>query len=178
MDASDESQRKSNTSSDWTTNAFERVNHSTNFEDYACTSDETNFLYGNSHTKQPFKTSIPLITGDSVSNSLNKSKFEAHLWIPVSDTSSAEVTPSGTPQSSPYSIRKAMESKRIAKSSDNQNQKNELLSNPKRWFYAGFGSDVKQGLSDKPITQLPKNPSFKNLCVSNFDINAVGPTSW
>jgi len=86
------------------------------------------------------------------------------------------VTPSGTPQSSPYSMRKVMENKRLIKT--NEKPKNELSVNQKRWFYTGFFSDMKTGLEDKPIPQIPKTQSFKNLCVSNFDINAVGPTSW
>lgn len=99
-------------------------------------------------------------------------------------TSSAEVTPVGTPQSSPYSMRKVMENKKLMPTSD---KKTTLSANPKRWFYSAlFNSEAKPGVDNKMSTvdklvgssQIPRNPSFKNLCVSNFDINAVGPTSW
>jgi len=47
MDDSEDMKNKRKTAilSDWTNNPFERVNHSTNFEDYACSSDDTTLLY-------------------------------------------------------------------------------------------------------------------------------------
>ncbi|CAG2105756.1 unnamed protein product, partial [Medioppia subpectinata] len=181
MDDSD-NKKKKNTLNDWSSNPFERVNHSTNFEDYACTSDETNFLYNNSHhTRDLLKTWSPIqaINRDSgLTSSKSAPKLETNVFNHLTDrrdhNSSAEVTPSGTPQSSPYSMRKVMESNRIVKQNDTKNQ---LSVNQKRWFNTGFFSDIKNGL-EKPIPQMPKTQSFKNLCVSNFDINAVGPTSW
>ncbi len=94
--------------------------------------------------------------------------------------SSADVTPSGTPQSSPYSMRRMIDSNnKMVK-----NEKNSIISaNTKRWFNPGFfltADNVQQKpiVNDKPRDQMPKNASFKNLSISNFDINAVGPTSW
>ena len=91
--------------------------------------------------------------------------------------SSADVTPSGTPQNSPYSLRKVMENNKMA---NNKEKKTTLSANPKGWFFTGlFNSEHKLGVDDKSISsQIPRNPSFRNLMVSNFDINAVGPTSW
>ncbi|XP_054167107.1 uncharacterized protein LOC128964518 [Oppia nitens] len=175
MDASENNQKNSNnTLNDWFSNPFERVNHSTNFEDYACAPDDNNYLNTNS-TSYVKKATIPSINKEMGSTSL-KLTNKANVWNYLSDprdhSSSAEVTPSGSPQNSPYSIRKSMEGKKVSK-----NGTNELsLNNSKRWFYSGFfNTDLKAGLEDKPMT---KTSSFKNLCVSNFDINAVGPTSW
>jgi len=202
-----ENKRKTPLLSDWTDNPFERVNHSTNFEEYACTSDDTKLLYASDPIVKNDSTSTPKLTHqtnkDQSSHSINKMSnksspmFESSV-TPIISTyladqrdhsfvesclsagnSSAEVTPSGTPQNSPYSIRKVIDSNNKMKTVKND-KNNAIAVNPKRWFYTGFFLNAdnvqhKPIINDKPIT---KNSSFKNLSVSNFDINAVGPTSW
>lgn len=204
MDVSDDCRKKNINLNDWTNSPFERVNHSTNFEDYACSSEDTHYLYTSSEDKSDSKITTPKAIQstdrDSLPNGSNKISFKVSKFEPTvtpivskhlseqrnnsfvesclsAGNSSADVTPSGTPQSSPYTVRKAMETNKM--SNNNNNTKNILSTNPKRWFYTGFfNSDIKTSIPDKPHIPLPKNPSFKNLCVSNFDINAVGPTSW
>lgn len=128
---------------------------------------------------------------DQLSNTFSKIYLKPHKFEPTiakfsidgrdSGTSSAEVTPATTPQSSPYTLRKMLDISKTTGSVANNNKETavahkKVSNDQKRWFYNGFfGADQE----NKSVGQsLPKNPSFKNLMVSNFDINAVGPTSW
>jgi len=131
-----------------------------------------------SNKSPKFESSVTPIISTYLADQRDHSFMESCL---SAGNSSAEVTPSGTPQSSPYTLRKVIDGNKvkIAKS-----EKNSSLSvNPKRWFYTGFflnpdNVQHKPIINDKPSNQITKNLSFKNLSVSNFDINAVGPTSW
>jgi hypothetical protein len=202
MDESEDNKNKrknANILSDWMNTSLERVNHWTNFEDYACSSHEnkTKMLYNydktdaNSASKQ-FHDSNKDSSSHPFNQTSNKPLISTYL-VDQRDhsfvesclsagNSSADVTPSGTPQSSPYSIRKMIDSNNKTKTV--KNEKNSIIStNTKRWFNPGFfltTDNVQQKplVNDKPRDQLPKNSSFKNLSISNFDINAVGPTSW
>jgi len=190
---------------------FERVNHSTNFEDYACTSDDTKLLFTSDSVanneksdktstskqmcetnKEPFSQSINKISNKSpkfessvtpiISTYLADQRDHSFMESCISaGNSSAEVTPSGTPQNSPYTLRKVIDGNKVKTAKNDKNSS--LYVNPKRWFYTGFflnpdNVQHKPIINDKPSNQITKNPSFKNLSVSNFDINAVGPTSW
>lgn len=209
MDDSDDNKnkRKIAIQSHWMESPFERVNHSTNFEDYACSSDDTKLLFTSDsmasnvrNILKPMHETNKESFSQSINKMSNKTKFETSVTPMISSylseqkdhplvesclsagNSSAEVTPSGTPQSSPYTLRKVIESNNKVKMLANEKNNNSL--NPKRWFYSGFflNNDTiaqqKPIVNNKPNNQITKNLSFKNLCVSNFDINAVGPTSW
>jgi len=199
MDESEDNKNKrknANILSDWMNNSLERVNHWTNFEEYACSSHETKLLYNNDKTDDN-SVSKPMHDSnkDSISHPFNQTSNKPlistyladqrdHLFVESclsAGNSSAEVTPSGTPQSSPYSIRRMIDSNNKMKVV--KNEKNSIISVNKRWFYPGFfltadNVEQKSIVNDKPRDQMPKNASFKNLSISNFDINAVGPTSW
>ena len=63
---------------EWTNNPFERVNHSTNFEDYAIsTSDEPNFLCGTNYLDVKNDCRLP----SKVLQNTNSGKFQNHYYF-------------------------------------------------------------------------------------------------
>jgi len=185
---------------------FERMNQSTNFEKYACSPpDSTEMLGGLDLVHLSYgvaekfvettSTSTTIVRNQELLATSNRStlpKMEiphAKLTLPVSSinvhlldslsdgylsvgNSSADVTPAGSPNSSPAISRRVI----------NQDDKSPTA-NPKRWFYPGFfntlpSSDSSNQRSIVDVNKDKIKQSLKQFSVTNFDINAVGPTSW
>jgi len=186
---------------------FERIDSSSNFDDFACyPHEETEYFSGLEANKEGIQIKKSNESAVTVATPIARRpdlpqlqktpplqsliKESAFLEACLSAGSSTEGTPVGTPQNSPYVQRKTLSNSEAVKAIGNH-------ANSKRWFYQGlFGN------ADTPVASaIPHSSSlavdgktdtsslvvdgktdtskpFKKFSVSNFDINAISPTSW
>jgi len=133
---------------------FQLLNQSNNFEDACSPDDVQGFL-------SPNKATIPRVpTWHTLLSDRTRMQ-----------NVSADVTPNETPQGSPATNRKELDTKPTNLS--------EALTS-KRWFnthlFATFSQDNIAKPNGDQKSFIRKSNSCKN--VSNFDINAVGPISF
>jgi len=98
----------------------------------------------------------------SLNPSLADTLKEGHLSV----SSSCEGTPAGTPQGSPCPQRRGLKDGADAAASS------------KKWFFfsESDGNRAKKEAEQRDL--LRNKASTMKFKVTNFDINAVGPTSW
>jgi len=198
-EGSSKTQQRHGAFPDWMKIPFERMNQSTNFEKYACSPPDSTEMLGGldpvhlSYEKfvEPTitvrnpellatsnRSTLPKMEIPHAKISLPVSSINVHLLDSLSDgymsvgNSSADVTPSGSPNNSPAISR------RIITPEDKS-----PTANTKRWFYPGFfntlpSSDPANQRSIVDVNKDKIKQSLKQFSVTNFDINAVGPTSW
>lgn len=180
--------------SSWMKTNFERLNTATNFETYGSSPPEAESYFttrfnkkkldkisteGNKTVLSEHKciTEFPLNIHSNQANQISP-----HLLVPqvsnlmfenlTDDTSSStDTTPFVTPQSSPMILRRNI--------IDNSHvvPKDIMACNPKKIFYKNYFSDSDTKQMDK-AKKSNKLKSGKKCNVSNFDINAISPTSW
>ncbi|KAJ6222425.1 hypothetical protein RDWZM_000970 [Blomia tropicalis] len=126
------------------------ANQPTNFED-ACSPDDVNGLFRS-----------------SMNDNVRISKVSTwHAFMSISDSSSANASPSG----SPLSTRKQQTLDIVPKF----NETKLGWFNQAHLLFPAFSNDMKSP-SNGVGGNIRKSNSYKN--VSNFDINAVGPISF
>lgn len=96
-------------------------------------------------------------------------------------SSSTDTTPFVTPQGSPLIPRRI-----LAESIHNSLAKELAAQNTRKWLYKGFVAENNDAKGQASVTKKvkkqignvsPKSPGIK-CKVSNFDINAISPSSW
>lgn len=167
--------------SDWIKGPFERLNTQTcDFEKFAMPDD---FMVTSLDVPPKLHTSAssPSLDGSGMAGicgmpalkkrglaipsaiSLNPSLADTLKEGVLSVSSSCEGTPAGTPQGSPCPQRKVFK------------EGTDAAASSKKWF---FFSESDANRTKKEAELLKNKASSMKFNVTNFDINAVGPTSW
>ncbi|XP_067125743.1 uncharacterized protein [Centruroides vittatus] len=184
--------------SSWMKTNFERLNTSDNFEAYGSSPPETESYFITRFNKNKLSNiarETSKISTEENKNAMHDHKYDLglnihshqgnqqispHFLVPkVSNllhenltdetSSSTDTTPFVTPQGSPMMLRRNL----IDGNSDIT--KDMLGNNAKKLFYKSYFSDGDV----KRVDKLPNRIKSKKKCnVSNFEINAISPTSW